>query len=172
MDGGEAKRLDPQRLTAWHSAYADRLKAFLHGLLRSEATVDEALQSTFAKALTHGGDVQSGAEKAWLFQVAFNEAMAVRRTQQVRNQSLEKLNRGTRTGSEPVEDFLRWEMVQQVREALVALPKEQYEVVTRRIYEDKTFQEIAGELQLPLGTVLTRMRLALKKLQQVLKAGE
>jgi RNA polymerase sigma-70 factor (ECF subfamily) len=33
-----------------------------------------------------------------------------------------------------------------------------------RIYEEKKFAAIAEELGLPLGTVLTRMRLALKKL--------
>ncbi|MCA9247413.1 MAG: hypothetical protein KDA42_09870, partial [Planctomycetales bacterium] len=48
------------------------------------------------------------------------------------------------------------------------LPSEQREVVRMRIYEEKKFAEIAAELELPLGTVLTRMRLALKKLEAAL----
>jgi RNA polymerase sigma-70 factor (ECF subfamily) len=34
-----------------------------------------------------------------------------------------------------------------------------------RIFEDRTFAEIAEQLQIPLGTALSRMRLALEKLR-------
>jgi DNA-directed RNA polymerase specialized sigma24 family protein len=147
VDGGESKQLDPQRLTAWYAAYADRLKPFLLGLLRNHALAEEALQATFAKALTHGGEVHNGSEKAWLFQVAFNEAMALRRTQGTQDKALEKLT-GRHVGAEPEEDFLRWETVHQVQLALQTLPPEQLDVVTQRIYENKTFQQIADFCQL------------------------
>ncbi len=52
------------------------------------------------------------------------------------------------------------------------LPADQLQVVQLRIYEEQTFQEIARRLELPLGTVLTRMRLALKKLQTSLRESE
>ncbi len=42
-------------------------------------------------------------------------------------------------------------------------------MVERRIDSDQTFAEIAAELNVPLGTVLTRMRLALAKLKLVLE---
>ena len=38
-----------------------------------------------------------------------------------------------------------------------------------RIYEEKTFAVIAEELSIPLGTVLTRMRLALKRLSRQIR---
>ncbi len=41
-----------------------------------------------------------------------------------------------------------------------------------RIFEEKTFAAIARELSAPLGTVLTRMRLALDKLARELKADK
>ncbi|MBT4866073.1 MAG: RNA polymerase subunit sigma-24, partial [Planctomycetaceae bacterium] len=44
--------------------------------------------------------------------------------------------------------------------------------VCMRIYDEKTFQVIADELNLPLGTVLTRMRLALKKLAACFESDE
>ena len=49
---------------------------------------------------------------------------------------------------------------------------EQQTVTRMRIVEQKKFTEIAHELQLPLGTVLTRMRLALEKLRRVLAEKE
>jgi len=57
----------------------------------------------------------------------------------------------------PEEPLIRGETVEAVREALKQLPEEQRRVVLARIYEEKTFAEIAGEFGLPLGTVLTRM---------------
>ena len=58
------------------------------------------------------------------------------------------------------------------RSALGALPAEQSKVVWARMYEDKTFVQIAKESGLPLGTVLTRMRLALEKLRRTLSTGD
>ena len=52
------------------------------------------------------------------------------------------------------------------------LPVEQRRVIRMRIYEDKTFAVIAEELGAPLGTVLTRMRLALRKLEAELDVKE
>ncbi len=64
---------------------------------------------------------------------------------------------------------MRWEIVERVKQALETLPNQQRTVVRMRIYEEKTFAVIADELGIPLGTVLTRMRLAIKKLQKQLK---
>jgi RNA polymerase sigma-70 factor (ECF subfamily) len=56
-----------------------------------------------------------------------------------------------------------------VRKAVEALPAEQREVVRLRIDEEKTFAEIAALTGKPLGTILTRMRLATKKLADALR---
>ena len=45
------------------------------------------------------------------------------------------------------------------------LPTEQAEVIRKAFYEDKTHAAIADELELPLGTVKSRIRLALSKLR-------
>jgi RNA polymerase sigma-70 factor (ECF subfamily) len=64
--------------------------------------------------------------------------------------------------------LIRFEDVERVRAALALLPAEQREVVRMRMYEGKKFAEIAAELKWPLGTVLTRMHAALKKLRKSL----
>lgn len=51
-----------------------------------------------------------------------------------------------------------------VRENLQVLPAEQLDVITKIYYEGKTHSEVAEELVLPLGTVKSRIRLALKKM--------
>jgi RNA polymerase sigma-70 factor (ECF subfamily) len=59
-------------------------------------------------------------------------------------------------------------MAARLRASVGTLPPEQQEVVRRRIHDGQTFAEIASDLNLPIGTVLTRMRLALEKLRKQL----
>lgn len=168
MEPGESQ-LDPHQLAAWYSDHADRLKAFLFGVLREQHSVEEAFQATMTKALTHGGTVQKGSEKAWLFQVAYNEAMGIRRRDGITKRVLEKESRGRPDQVVFEDQLVRWETVNQVRKALDELPEEQRTIVEQRVYGEKTFQEIATQQNIPLGTVLTRMKLALQKLHKKLK---
>src|SRR5215218_3074135 len=71
--------------------HADRLRGMLWGVLRSHDAVDDVLQTTFAKALESTDDVRSTAWKAWLFQVAYNEAMLVRRKEGVQQRAFQKV---------------------------------------------------------------------------------
>ncbi|MEX0683279.1 MAG: sigma-70 family RNA polymerase sigma factor [Dehalococcoidia bacterium] len=58
-----------------------------------------------------------------------------------------------------------------VREALNELPEDQRQVVDMAYYQGLTHVEIAEKLTLPLGTVKSRMRLALDKMRGTLGAG-
>ncbi len=72
----------------------------------------------------------------------------------------------------PAPDRAREELETQsrVRAALATLPGEQATVVRLAFFEDKPHSEIAAELALPLGTVKSRLRLAMQKLASVLGA--
>ncbi len=52
-----------------------------------------------------------------------------------------------------------------LKDALDCLPVEQREVISLKYFEEKTQSEISEHLDVPLGTVKTRMRLAMKKLK-------
>ena len=160
-------RIDPAVVATLYVEYGEELKAFLVGLLRNGDLAGEALQATFTKAVEVGHTARQETIKGWLFRVAYNEAMAIRRRQKIHWKSIQKLA-WSQTGSveAPEENVSRWETVSRVRAALDTLPANQQRVVRMRIYEEKTFAVIAEELDLPLGTVLTRMRLALQKLEK------
>jgi RNA polymerase sigma factor (sigma-70 family) len=53
----------------------------------------------------------------------------------------------------------------QIQESLLSLPQEQSDILRRVYLEDKSHAEVAQELGLPLGTVKSRVRLALNKLK-------
>ena len=159
-------------VAALYVQHAEELRAFLTGVLRDGELAGEALQATFAKAVEQGHTARQESIKGWLFRVSYNEAMGLRRRQKTQDKSYKKLawNQSPKSHS-PEETVVRWEEVERVRAALKVLPAEQEQVVRMRIYDEKTFAVIAEELGVPLGTVLTRMRLALKKLAVCFEAG-
>ena len=55
-----------------------------------------------------------------------------------------------------------------VASAIEALPAEQARVVREAFFSDKPHSEIAAELDLPLGTVKSRLRLAMARLRSAL----
>ena len=63
----------------------------------------------------------------------------------------------------------RQEQIARVQRALLDLRPEEQEVFLLRQNGGMTYEEIALSISLPVGTVKTRMRLALQKLRAVLK---
>lgn len=174
MSSPEPSAHGPQRLDAAEAAslfmrHHAQLQRFLLGVLRDADLAGEAMQAAFAKMVELGHTARSETLKGWLFRVAFNEAMAIRRRQALHlRTTAELVARQPQPELTPDQHALRSETIEQVRRALAELPPEQSQVVRMRIYEHKKFIEIAAEMDLPLGTVLTRMQLALKKLRKAL----
>lgn len=168
MTTADQGRIDPAVVAALYESYSAQLRLFLTGVLRNADLADEALQNTFAKAVESGHTAREESVKGWLFQVAFHEAVLLRRRGQINDRSLRQLARGhVDDGFNFPDDRLgRAETAERVQRALAELPGDQRQVVEMRIYQDKTFAAIAEELSAPLGTVLTRMRLALKRLSR------
>jgi RNA polymerase sigma factor (sigma-70 family) len=156
------------------------LKLFLLGLLRQPQLAEDAYQRTFVQAIQAAQAVRLPTLKGWLFRIALNEARGILREQKRLNSPLPNSGEGsvspellsTHSGlsgtaePEPQQLLLREEVRQAVRESLKSLPADQQQVIHRRIYEGKTFAEIAADMNLPLGTVLTWMRRGLLKLRE------
>lgn len=165
--------IDPARVAALYVEHGQELRRFVMGLVRDLELTADVMQATFTKAVERGHTAREPSLKAWLFQVAYHEALTARRRQATREKFRDRLS-VVRRGQDhsPEDGLIRGETVEAVRQALSSLPAEQRNVVFSRIYEDKTFATIAEESGLPLGTVITRMRLALEKLRRQLQAGD
>lgn len=172
----DSPRIDASVVASLYERYAEELGLFLKGVLRNSDLAAEALQNTFTKAVESGHTAREESLKGWLFRVAFHEGALLRRRGQIHDRSLRQIARNNQSSGvsaeSPEERLTRSEMLSEVQRALHDLPPDQRQVVQMRIYEEKSFAEIAEELSAPLGTVLTRMRLALKKLsRQMQKPG-
>jgi len=68
-------------------------------------------------------------------------------------------------GPDPFQLAQQSRMEENIRAGLKQLPREQSEILTKVYLEGKSHQQTSDELKLPLGTVKSRVRLALKKLE-------
>lgn len=174
-----ASRLSPERVEEFYRAFSADVLAFLWGIVRNKELAEELLQITFRRVLESGHTARPETMRGWIFKVAYHEAMLAKRQQATYTRNLRNFHDSrqfsTADGQHATPPNDAWQQlvqredVMRLRAALLHLPPEQRQVLERRITQQQTFAEIAAELKLPLGTVLTRMRLALGKLQSHLQ---
>jgi RNA polymerase sigma-70 factor (ECF subfamily) len=139
-------------------------------------SAEEATQDIFLniwlKASSYNPD--RGEPRAWIMSVAHHKIVDIIRSRR-RNiavtdpkeyETLDLLPSGQMATDEEAELNLERE---RIREALSALPPAQREVIVLAYYEGYSQSEIAQKLNQPLGTVKTRVRLAMQKLRAQLE---
>ena len=167
------ERIDPAIIEALLAEYGAELKRFLIGVLRDPQLAGDAMQNALVKMVERGHTAREESRKAWLFRVAYHEALLFRRRQSLGDDILRRIAATATTHAAPADDsVLRDEVVERVRAAMDELTSEQRSVVRMRIYDQKTFKTIAEELQIPLGTALSRMRAAISQLRTKLNNPE
>ena len=150
MTAGEGGQIDREAVAALFREHAEELRRFLTGVLRDPQLANDALQAAFVKLVERGAETAEETRKAWLFRVAYNEALQVRRRQATGHSVLQKVAWSAElVGRAADELLLRGERIEEVRQALTKLPYEQEQIVRMRIYEEKTFAVIAEELKIP-----------------------
>ncbi|MBI1310917.1 sigma-70 family RNA polymerase sigma factor [bacterium] len=165
-------QIDSGEIAELYRDYAENLRRLVIGILRDQGLADEVLQTVFGRLIERSDSIRDDV-RGWLFRVASNEAIQVKRRQAREQRAVDQAAWQTasrQSGEGPTDgSAIRNETVADVRRAIDSLPDAQQQIVRMRIYENKTFAVIANELGVPLGTVLTRMRLATERLQQALK---
>jgi RNA polymerase sigma factor (sigma-70 family) len=142
------------------------LRAFLLGRLGQDCDVDDCLQVISVRMMEKGGDVAPAARRAWLFRVAANESARVWRSRASAEKALQKYASDDTLDDSPDETLSRQETNARLSQALNDLPVQWQRIVQLRIHENLTFQQIADQLNIPLGTALTQMRRALERLKR------
>jgi RNA polymerase sigma-70 factor, ECF subfamily len=154
-DGGEAVRVIIERDYPAVWRFLRRL-----GVPGSEA--DDVAQRVFARVLAKGAEVRAGAERAYLMRAAFRAALEEQRTRKrARSRAGEvDFDAVPSTVPQPDEAMVQHQRLELLDRALATLPTELRAVLLLFEIEGLTFTEIAVALQLPRGTVASRIRRA------------
>lgn len=147
------------------------LRAFLLGILKDVHLAGDAFQQTALKAMQAAETARKETVRGWLFQIAFHEAISLRRTETRRsrlvNSSVWTGLRERQNDDSGLAEFISREKQIRIRKAVLKLTPAEQDVVYRRMTRGQSFAEIAQETGSPLGTVLSQMRRALLKLKQM-----
>lgn len=161
---------DRDAFKALFGAFAPKVKTYLirHGASAAQAEdlAQETLLTVWRKAAYF--DPGRASVSAWLFTIARNLRIdAIRRERASFAYDLEPPEQAD-DGPAPDEQLAAAQDEGRVREALKVLPVEQLEVIRLSFFQDRPHSEIAEQLKLPLGTVKSRLRLAMARLKSVL----
>jgi RNA polymerase sigma-70 factor (ECF subfamily) len=154
--------------------WQDELLGTLYYLVGNHEDARDALQETFVKCWRHRealGEIEN--LKAWIFRVALNTGRDIRGSawRRRRQPLAEGGSMLTVAYCSPQRDVEHAEEIGRVRTALLDLRPEEQEVFLLRQNGDLTYEAIAEAIGIPLGTVKTRMRLAIEKLRVALAGG-
>lgn len=167
-------RSDKDALAALYERYGRRVFSLAVRILNDSVTSEEVTQDVFLSIWRRGASYSpdKGKFTTWLFSIAHNRTIDELRRRR------RDLNRGNDDVEEhldiiaadisPDDSAVAQSEYAMVREAMKALPPEQRQVVELAYFRGLTQAEIAEKMGQPLGTVKTRMRLALKKLRDAL----
>jgi RNA polymerase sigma-70 factor (ECF subfamily) len=162
-----------------HSAFAElfahfapRVKAFLMKAGADETTAEECAQDVMATLWrkAHMFDPHRATVSTWIFTIARNRRIDMIRRE--KRPEPEALPWGPEEEPEPAERVALRQESERLVAALERLPAKQRELVEKAYFGDLSHSEIAEATGLPLGTIKSRIRLALEKLRHEMKVSE
>ena len=162
-----ATRRDRASFRALFLFFAPRVKSYLLRLGMPGQLADELAQETLLMVWRKADrfDPSRASAATWIFTIA-------------RNLRIDQLRRGKLPGDYYVEEeyapsagdeYLAAERDGQVARALKTLPADQADVIRLSFFEEKPHPIIAAQLGIPLGTVKSRLRLAMSRLRAALE---
>jgi RNA polymerase sigma-70 factor, ECF subfamily len=168
-----ASRQDRGAFAQLFEYFAPRIKSFLRrsGLSEqaAEELAQEAMLTVWRKASLFDPSTKGAA--AWIFTIARNLRIdAYRRSQRGPSVGTSDAELEFLIDSSPAPDvqLTTAQSESRVRAALSQLTPDQMKVVELSFFEERAHSEIAQALDIPLGTVKSRLRLAMEKLRKQL----
>ncbi|QCO56108.1 sigma-70 family RNA polymerase sigma factor [Pseudorhodobacter turbinis] len=159
---------DKSAFAALFRHFAPRIKGFLMKSGTSAALAEECAQDVMATLWqkAHLFDPARASAATWIFTIARNRRIdALRKS---RRPEPEDLTWGPEAEPDQQEALELSQDTERLGEALALLPQKQRDLIERAYFGDLSHSEIAAETGLPLGTIKSRIRLALERLRHKL----
>ena len=151
-----------------YSQYADDVLRVSYFYLGDRQKAEDVCQDVFLRLLTRTPEIEPGHEKAWLLKVALNRCRDLWRAAWVKRVVL-----GSPFDCIPAPDDIEQRTEKaDLMEAVSKLSPAFKEVILLHYYQGFGIAEIAAMLNLPEGTISSRLSRARKKLEIMLKGGE
>lgn len=163
---------DKRGLQEIYEQYIGLIYAIVKDVLQNRENAEDVTSDFFIKLWDKASAYKSGGgHKTWMTTIARN--MAIDYLRKYRKEEAKELLENLEPDVLPGRDAAGESPVEReavanvsIAQALDGLQEKERQIMNMKIIGDMTFQEIAGALQLPLGTVTWRYRNAVKKLRR------
>jgi RNA polymerase sigma-70 factor (ECF subfamily) len=164
-----ARSKDKQQFALLFGHFAPRLKSFFLRRGLSPAAAEDLAQDTMLAVWNKAQsfDASRASASTWIFTVARNLRIDLLRRERDPN-LLAEMYDGVAEPM-PSDNVLAAEREIRIRAALEKLPADQAHVIRLSFFEDRPQSEIASALDIPLGTVKSRVRLAMNRLRALVE---
>lgn len=160
--------------------YERELYGYLHRYLGDAELAADVFQNTFVAVFVKIQQYEPGRPaRPWLYAIATNQAIdALRRQKRRHERTVDSSGDGANEPSRSIFDLLAsrdadpaanaegTELAGQVREAVDSLPDLLRQAIVLAYFQGLKYQEIADVLEIPLGTVKSRLNAAMTKLAE------
>ena len=162
---------DPTLLSHLDAAY--NLARWLMG---NPVDAEDVVHDAFVRAMAGAGRFRGGDERAWLLAIVRNACYSTHRRQRVRQASaLDPLDEDAHEDTaapSPEQRAIDGDTRRRVRRAVEALAPEFREVIVLREFEGLSYKEIADVVDVPIGTIMSRLSRARGQLAAALGTQE
>ncbi len=169
---------DEAALATLYDRYSSLLFSLSLRIVKERQEAEDLLQDVFLQVWEKAAsfDHNRGHLYGWLVTLARNRSIDRIRHRQSLQRRHQKLEEGAildapiqQASNSPLETVVALERASYVREAMQTIPQEQKDVIMLAYFGGYSQSEVATILQIPLGTVKTRTRQGMRKLEQTLK---
>ena len=161
--------------------YRDTLYFMMLKMTNNPEDADDLTIEAFGKAFKNLKQYTPDyAFSTWLFRIASNNCIDFIRKRKMNESVSVNLNELTESGDDladilpsqtrnPEEDIIRQQRIQALREVIDRLKPQYRRLIELRYYEERSYEEISSELNLPIGTVKAQLFRARELIYHILK---
>jgi len=160
------RQKDKKAISLLYENYADTLYGVIRKVIKDEDTAEDVLQETFVKIWRYSKKYDATKAKlfTWLYRIAYNSAIdktrslkkKVEKEVQIEDSNVYKIT--TKALNEDVLD---------IKKHLSTLDEKYQIVLNALFFEGMTQQEASEELDIPLGTIKSRLKIGLRELKKI-----
>ena len=167
---------DEKALSDLYDLYAKLLYSVILAIVKDEKEAEELLQEVFITIWNKSSQFRVKKGNAYSWRVAIARNIAIDRIRSKKFKDHKSLVEGFELPLEnidtsPLDAMIVVERSVIVNDALAKIPNEQKETIMLTYFEGYSQKEIAELLGIPLGTVKTRIRMGMQKLQTLILSG-
>src|SRR5689334_18282091 len=163
----EAPKPDAATVARFRAAVLPHLDAaygFARWLTRDPVLAQDVAQEAMLRALRYFHAFRGEEARPWLLRIVRNTWTDQRSSRGAADRQLDEIEDRPADGPDPEQSAVASDRRRQVAAALVALPVDMREVLVLREIEDLSYKQIGAVLDLPIGTVMSRLARARERL--------